>query len=84
MSSLITLVGSSPINCFDVGGGGLSAKKAENSSWFQFPEVTRNLAKCSSSSGAAPSARGAQLCSSKYELIPTNKKISRFTIVLTV
>merc|ERR1719483_266711 len=68
-SSLSTLVGKLSMKSLDVGGGGLSANKEANSSWFQLPDVTRNLANCRSSSGAAPSARGVQSCSSKYELI---------------
>ena len=64
-SSLRTRVGSDSMNDFEVGGGGLSAKRAEKASSFQFPEVTRNLAKCRSPSGLSPSARGTQSCSSK-------------------
>ena len=44
-SSRNTLVGRLSIKSLDVGGGGLSENKEANSSWFQFPEVTRNLSR---------------------------------------
>ena len=64
-SSLRTRVGKDSMKDLEVGGGGLSAKRAEKASSFQFPEVTRNLAKCRRPSGLSPSAKGAQSCSSK-------------------
>ena len=68
-SSRTRRLGSASMKVLEVGGGGLSANSAAKASLLQLPEVTRNLANCRNSSGAAPSASGVQSCSSKYELM---------------
>jgi len=57
--------GREAMNAFEVGGGGRSSNIPENASWSQLPESTKNLANWRSSSGAVPSAKGVQSCSSK-------------------